>query len=110
MREKPEYTDVELLEMLKANSEFAFNALYDRYWELLYINAFQKLRCQMTAEEIVQEIFLTLWKKRQDLELEISQAPGSCCSRQKPSTTNTPRCMRPTQICCVLKMPLPPTL
>lgn len=47
----------------------AFASIYDRYWDKLYYVAFQKLRNQDAAEEIVQEVFLTLWKKKADLRI-----------------------------------------
>lgn len=54
---------------MKEGCSDAFASIYDEFWEKLYFTAYQKLRCQDAAEEIVQEVFLTLWKKKADLEI-----------------------------------------
>src|SRR5690606_18641580 len=59
----------DLLLLLKNGDEDVFVCLYDQYWDKLYYLAFQKLRSQHTAEEIVQEVFLILWKKREELQI-----------------------------------------
>ena len=47
-------------------SEAAFTEIYNRYWDrLLYLSA-TKLRSTSLAEEIVQDIFLDIWKRRGD--------------------------------------------
>jgi RNA polymerase sigma-70 factor (family 1) len=62
--------DFELIARLKAGEEPAFRAIYDRYWNKLYIIARNRLGDALEAEEIVQEIFLDCWKRRSDFELE----------------------------------------
>lgn len=59
-----------LLVQLKEGDEKSFAILYDHFWEKLYYVAYQKLNCQVAAEEIVQEVFLTLWNKREELKIE----------------------------------------
>ncbi|WP_127124912.1 RNA polymerase sigma factor [Pseudoflavitalea rhizosphaerae] len=56
--------EYELLDRLKQNDESAFTALYKAYWKPLYFLAFKHLQSSQSAEEIVQEVFLTLWEKR----------------------------------------------
>lgn len=63
-----QYPDLPFL--LKGGNEESFALLYNQYWDKLYYLAFQKLRSQHAAEEIVQEVFLTLWKKREELEIK----------------------------------------
>ena len=48
-------------------SEQAFDALYKRYWEKAYMTAARKLNDKELAKEIVHDIFLDLWKRRQEL-------------------------------------------
>jgi RNA polymerase sigma factor (sigma-70 family) len=48
-------------------SEQAFGALYKRYWEKAYVSAAKKLNDSELAKEIVHDIFLDLWKRRQEL-------------------------------------------
>lgn len=54
----------QLLVRLKQGDESAFTALYSTYWKPLYFLAYKHLQSSQTAEEIVQEVFLTLWEKR----------------------------------------------
>jgi RNA polymerase sigma-70 factor (ECF subfamily) len=48
-------------------SELAFSSLYKRYWEKAYTTAARKLDDKELAKEIVHDIFLELWKRRQEL-------------------------------------------
>ncbi len=57
-------TDAALLENLRADDGLAFAELYDRYWQELYAAAYRKLGSREGAEEVVQEIFVTLWQQR----------------------------------------------
>ena len=57
-------TDHKLVELLKSSDQKAFRALYDRYWKSLYIAAYYKLHSKEAAEEIVQNIFTSIWEKR----------------------------------------------
>src|SRR5690348_9435973 len=53
-----------LLKLLKASDDKAFKEIYKRYWRQLYQSAYAKTRSHDVAEEIVQNIFVTLWEKR----------------------------------------------
>ncbi|AXY73631.1 sigma-70 family RNA polymerase sigma factor [Paraflavitalea soli] len=59
----------ELLVRLKQGDESAFTALYSTYWKPLYFLAYKHLQSAATAEELVQEVFLTLWEKRASLTI-----------------------------------------
>ncbi len=62
--------------LLKGTDEqLAFRLLYDRYWEDLYKKAFRRLNSEEDAEDIVQEIFLSLWRNRHNIEVQDSLAP-----------------------------------
>lgn len=61
------YTDEQLLALLSAGDEAAFAELYQRYWDKLLYKAGSKLRSIQAAEEILQDIFLDLWKRRETL-------------------------------------------
>jgi RNA polymerase sigma factor (sigma-70 family) len=62
--------DGELIYLLKKGDELSFTEIYNRYWDKLYFIAYKLLRDTNTAEEIVQEVFLTLWKKRESLSIK----------------------------------------
>lgn len=67
MIEGKDYTDKELVSLLKAGSSEAFRILLDRYGSKLYRFSFSYLRNRYDAEEIVQEVFLKIWKIREEL-------------------------------------------
>lgn len=58
------YSDDQLIAALAADDHDAFAELYNRYWSVLYQLARQKLRDAEVAEELVQELFISLWTKR----------------------------------------------
>jgi RNA polymerase sigma-70 factor (family 1) len=66
----PRHTDQELLEALNLGDEKAFDILFDRYWYKAYEAAFAKIKSRETAEEIVQDIFMSLWDKRGTLAIQ----------------------------------------
>lgn len=63
------YTDQELLALLREENERAFAALYERYWKRLLHFAAQKTGDFAEAENIVQDIFVSLWDKRSTLHI-----------------------------------------
>ncbi len=64
------HTDQELLNSLKSDSEKAFRAIYQRYGRRCFGLAFQKLRSKEAAEEITQNIFISLWERRHQLAIQ----------------------------------------
>jgi RNA polymerase sigma-70 factor (family 1) len=64
-----EHSENELAVLLKTGSEAAFSEIYNRYWDKLYIVARKRLDSAFEGEEIVQEIFCNLWRKRENFEL-----------------------------------------
>ena len=62
--------DNELTDLLKDGNEAAFTEIYNRYWDKLYYIAHRLLKDTDNAEEIVQEVFLMLWKKRDALAIQ----------------------------------------
>ena len=62
-------TDNDLLLLLKSDNEAAFTTLYNRYWKKLFVVASYRVGSLEEAEEIVQDIFTALWKRRNTLVL-----------------------------------------
>jgi len=58
------YDDQELLSMLKANDEIALKRIYDKYWKRLYLFAFSIIRDASPCEDIVQDVLLQLWLRK----------------------------------------------
>lgn len=67
-------SDDVLFNLIKENDEKAFSALYDRYWDKLLIAATARLNDISIAEECVQNVFIGLWKRKEQLVLRQSLA------------------------------------
>ena len=70
MREVMDYdmlSDQKLAELLSVNDRKAFAQIFQRYHYILLIHAYKKLEQQEAAEDIVQEVFTTLWEKRENI-------------------------------------------
>lgn len=65
-------TDVELILLLKKDDVQAFEQIYHRYWKLMFSIAISKLNDLSDAEEVVQDIFADLWKRRDVIEITTS--------------------------------------
>jgi len=59
--------DKALTVLLQNGDEHAFTEIYNRYWDKLFAIAANKLKDLDEAEEIVQDIFVSLWKRREEL-------------------------------------------
>ena len=70
MAEGRDYTDRELIALLRIGSPVAFNRLLDRYSSKIYRFSMSYLKDRYDAEEVVQEVFLKLWKIREELSPE----------------------------------------
>jgi RNA polymerase sigma-70 factor (ECF subfamily) len=64
-----EYSDNELVSLLKSDNHGAFTEIYNRYSESLYLHGYKKLRDREQARDIVQDIFTVLWNRRTEFEL-----------------------------------------
>lgn len=58
------WTDAALLEALATDDRGAFAEVYERYWYRVFALAYRKLKSRETAEELVQDLFATLWHNR----------------------------------------------
>jgi RNA polymerase sigma-70 factor (ECF subfamily) len=66
------YDHSDLLSSLKNGEVNSFEIIYDRFANRLYQYTFRRVRNREVTEEIVQEIFVSLWKKRETLEITLS--------------------------------------
>lgn len=59
------YSDEDLLALMREHDdELAFSELYNRYFRLLYNYCYEKVSDQFAAQEIIQELFVSLWQHR----------------------------------------------
>ena len=64
---RSDFSEEEVLRGLRDGNQAAFESIYRLYWHRLYLTAYSKVESHAEAEEIVQNIFSTLWEKRQTL-------------------------------------------
>jgi RNA polymerase sigma-70 factor (family 1) len=65
-------TEPQLVNSLSKGNILAFNTLFKAYSGRLYRFAFGYLKSEEEAEELVQEVFTTIWEKRSTLKEELS--------------------------------------
>ncbi len=66
------YDDRELLNQLKAGNKAAFTRLFELYSQPLYLNLLKLLKNEQAVEEILQNIFLIVWEKRETITINHS--------------------------------------
>jgi RNA polymerase sigma-70 factor (family 1) len=57
---------------IRAGDHAAFKALYDRYADVMFAFAYSSLRSRDEAQDVVQNVFLNVWKNRARWELTTS--------------------------------------
>lgn len=72
-----QYTDTELLGLLRNDDNSAFDAIYQRYWEKLFAVANNRLQNRMEGEEVVQDVFFSIWRRRAELDIEHTLLGGA---------------------------------
>lgn len=65
-------SDLDLIDRLKQDDESAMAVIYKAYWEPLYRSAYNVFKNREICEDIVQELFIRLWKNRHAVEISIS--------------------------------------
>lgn len=62
--------DQELWTAVVSGNSSAFVSLYNRYWKRLYKSALYYLKDAVLAEEVVHDVFVVLWNRREFLKIE----------------------------------------
>lgn len=64
------YTDLQLIASLKEGNDAAFTEIYNRHWEKMAAYAIRLTKSEEEGADIVQEMFVSLWKRRASLEIK----------------------------------------
>ncbi|MBT9189482.1 RNA polymerase sigma-70 factor [Zobellia russellii] len=56
--------DIELLNGMKEDNNASFRAVYEKYSKVLFVYAFNIIKERTICEDIIQEVFISLWAKR----------------------------------------------
>ena len=62
--------DSKLVVKMRAGDVSAFDSLYWRYYQVVYRNILKLTKDPLVSEDILQEVFIRLWEKRQDINFE----------------------------------------
>jgi RNA polymerase sigma-70 factor, ECF subfamily len=63
-------TDLALIAGMKSNHHPSYEELYNKYAGPLYVFAANKLHSREIAEELVHDVFIRLWEKRDQIEIQ----------------------------------------
>jgi len=72
---KERLDDSEILDLLNKNDERAISLLFDRFFDYLCAVVYRVIHDYEAARDVVQDIFLDLWKKRESLNIQIALRP-----------------------------------
>lgn len=64
------YNNAILLELLSKSDESAFTEIYNRFWQKLFTIAYNRLKESQEAEDIVHDVFSSLWVNRGKIKIE----------------------------------------
>ena len=70
-------TDQELITSLQNGDEQAMDILFRRHYSSICRAVYRILKDSNLAEDIAQEVFLGLWKKREKLNISTSSDPST---------------------------------
>lgn len=61
-----------MVALLKKGERQAFEEIYERYWLKLYAIAVKRLKSEENAKDLVQDLFVSLWLRKEDLIIKVS--------------------------------------
>jgi RNA polymerase sigma-70 factor (ECF subfamily) len=76
-------TDHELWDSIREDNEQAFATLFYRYSAKIYSSAYSYIRDPVVCEQIVHDIFITLWTSRKQLNIQSFKAYLTSASRYR---------------------------
>ncbi len=72
MLKKAEYTDEELLALLLTDGESAIDLIFRKYYSFLCKSVYRIIPDTQITEDLAQDVFYGLWKKRDQLKITTS--------------------------------------
>jgi RNA polymerase sigma-70 factor (family 1) len=64
------YSDEQLVVLLRNDDDEAFVEIYNRYWDKLLAIGYNHAHSKEIAEEIVQDVFMSLWNRRNNMDID----------------------------------------
>lgn len=65
-----EINDDVLLQGLRMGNNEAFSRIYTKYWRKIYMQAYDRLKDIKQSQDITQDVFISLWERREQLEIQ----------------------------------------
>lgn len=62
------------MEQFKQGDRSAFEAIYRKYWWLLFNTVFKRIKDKQKTEDLVQEVFYKLWRRKEELQIQNLEA------------------------------------
>ncbi len=69
------FDDSEILDLLNKNDDRAIELLFDRFFDYLCAVVYRVIHDYEAARDVVQDIFLDLWKKRERINIQTALRP-----------------------------------
>lgn len=66
------YSDEELVVLLRNGERQAFDEIYDRFWDKLFVTATNRLGSSDEAEDLVQDVMVRLWNNQATISIQTS--------------------------------------
>ena len=64
----------EMFKRVQRSDVQAYRKLFERYWKPMYSRAYALLNSRTSAEDVVQEVWLDLWKRRSQIQTDNIEA------------------------------------
>jgi RNA polymerase sigma-70 factor (ECF subfamily) len=61
------YEESKLISLLKEDSEYAFQLIFDKHRNRIYTTAIKYLKSPIIAQDVIQDVFLKLWFERKTI-------------------------------------------
>src|ERR1700753_1777910 len=89
--------DATLLALVVRGDEHAMASLFDRYSKVVYSVALRVLRDPASAEDVLQEIFMQVWRSPASFIATRGSLGGGLAVGTRNRSTDKPRRKRPTE-------------
>ena len=72
MTSNSKIVDKDIMEKLRNDEEQVLSIVYKDNWEIMYLAAYNMLKDRALAEDIVQDVFVSFWQKRNTISIKTS--------------------------------------
>lgn len=69
MSSTTQYIKKDILQQQNVEIEQSFSTIYTTYWPKLFAIAFNRLNSRQSAEDVVQEVMISLWRRRHEVAI-----------------------------------------